>query len=474
MDIGKYLMTQIRKCRNRMNLARLIDCCIVFAAAGGVPGMICELVSLVRPFYYAHLAAALCFGLGLSAGAGYALCRRSDLEVAARRLDSFGLKERMVTAYELMDRGTETGNVWVQMQRQDAFEHYNRARAGIKIPLWPDKRHVLALVLSAVIVAGLGFVPSPVREQARLRHQVQKEAEEEQKQLEQLTDALEGVDMESMTEEQRMRMQELLEAMQRSREELAQADTWESLGLARERLDYKYQQAEQSLAQLASQTENPGAAGIASAQALARAAGQNGNDLSQAGLSGARLSPGQTGGSGENGGIAGNGTGVKENDGGSGTGGNDGGNGSSGNGNDGGSGTGGNGGGNGTDGSGPGNQGAVSGEGGNGSGNGSGEGDGQGNGGGSGRGTGSSSATRDYVSIPNEIADDASLTGQKNGDQNSDYFRQQNGLAWEGNHVDYNSVISQYTDRAYEGISMGRYPSGMESVIRDYFENLSK
>lgn len=452
MDIGKYLITQIRKCRNRMNLARLIDCCIVFAAAGGVPGMICELVSLVRPFYYAHLAAALCFGLGLSAGAGYALCRRSDLEAAARRLDSFGLKERMVTAYELMGGGTETGNVWVQMQRQDAFEHYNRARAGIKIPLWPDKRHVLALVLSAVIVAGLGFVPSPVREQARLRHQVQKEAEEEQKQLEQLADALEGVDMESMTEEQRMRMQELLEAMQRSREELAQADTWESLGLARERLDYKYQQTEQSLAQLASQMENPWAAGIASAQALARAAGQSGTDLSQAGLSGARLSPGQTGDSGENGGIAGNGTGVK--------------------GNDGGSGTSGNGGGNGTDGSGSGNQGAGSGEGGNG--NGSGEGDGQGNGGGSGRGTGSSSATRDYVSIPNEIADDASLTGQKNGDQNSDYFRQQNGLAWEGDHVDYNSVISQYTDRAYEGISMGRYPSGMESVIRDYFENLSK
>ena len=423
MDIGKYLITQIRKCRNRMNLARLIDCCIVFAAAGGVPGMICELVSLVRPFYYAHLAAALCFGLGLSAGAGYALCRRSDLEAAARRLDSFGLKERMVTAYELMGGGTETGNVWVQMQRQDAFEHYNRARAGIKIPLWPDKRHVLALVLSAVIVAGLGFVPSPVREQARLRHQVQKEAEEEQKQLEQLADALEGVDMESLTEEQRMRMQELLEAMQRSREELAQADTWESLGLARERLDYKYQQAEQSLAQLASQMENPWAAGIASAQALARAAGQSGT-------------------------------------------------GTSGNENDGGNGTGGNGGGYGTDGSGSGNQGAGSGEGGNG--NGSGEGDGQGNGGGSGRGTGSSSATRDYVSIPNEIADDASLAGQKNGDQNSDYFRQQNGLAWEGDHVDYNSVISQYTDRAYEGISMGRYPSGMESVIRDYFENLSK
>ncbi len=450
MDIRKYLITQIRKCRNRINLARLIDCGIVFAAAGGVPGMICELVSLVRPFYYAHLAAALCFGLGLLAGAGYALYRWSDLEAAARRLDSFGLEERMVTAYELLDRGAETGDVWVQLQRQDAFEHYNRARAGIRIPLWPDKRHVLALVLSAVIVAGLGFVPSPVREQAQLRHQVQKEAEEEQKHLEQLMDALKGVDMESMTEEQRMRMQELLEAMQRSREELAQADTWESLGLARERLDYKYQQAGQSLAQLASQMENPGAAGIASAQALARAAAQNGADLSQVSLDGAHLSPGQTGDSGENGGAMGiNGNASN------GTGGNGNGNGAGGN-------------------AGSGVGGSGSGGGGNGNGSGEGVGSGQGNGIGGGRGTGSSNAAHDYVSIPNEIADDSSLIGQKDGDQDSDYFRQQNGLAWEGDHVDYNSVISQYTNRAYEGISMGRYPSGMESVIREYFENLSK
>ena len=111
---------------------------------------------------------------------------------------------------------------------------------------------------------------------------------------------------------------------------------------------------------------------------------------------------------------------------------------------------------------------------GSGDGNGSGNGNGGGTGSGNGRGTGSSSTPHDYVSIPNDIGDDPSLTGEKTGDENSDYYRQQNGLAWEGQHVDYNSVIGQYTDNAYEGIANGRYPSGMESVIRDYFENLNK
>ena len=40
--------------------------------------------------------------------------------------------------------------------------------------------------------------------------------------------------------------------------------------------------------------------------------------------------------------------------------------------------------------------------------------------------------------------------------------------------MDYNTVIGEYTDNAYEGLTNGRYPSGMESVIRDYFEKLNQ
>lgn len=80
----------------------------------------------------------------------------------------------------------------------------------------------------------------------------------------------------------------------------------------------------------------------------------------------------------------------------------------------------------------------------------------------------------EYVSIPNSLGEDGALAGGKNGSQDSEFYRQINGLAWEGEHVDYNSVIGEYTESAYEGIANGRYPSGMESVIRDYFENLNK
>ncbi|MBD5551062.1 MAG: hypothetical protein HDQ96_07795 [Lachnospiraceae bacterium] len=464
MDNKQYLLDQIRKCKRKMNLAKLIDFGILYAAAGGIFGMLCEVVSLFIPFYYADLTAALCFGTGLLAGICYAVYRRADMKRAAGRLDSFGLKERMLTAYENIDKENE----FAELQRQDALFHYNQIREQIRIPLFPDKRHVLALLVAVSAVLGMSLIPSPVREQAELSHQVQEQAEKEKEELKELLKALESVDMESLTEEQRAKLQEMLDTMKLSQEELAGADSWESLSAATQKLDYKYGQAAQSLEQLASQMENPDAAGVASAEALAKAASnQNGQQTASAGT--------PTGSSGEGDGEGKNGNSSGENDGQGGENGSgeedgqngENGSGEGGQGNSEGTGTG--------SGSGDG-QGAGNGQGG---GNGSGDGNSQGGNGsgigtGGGRGTGSSDAAHDYVSIPNAVSDDPSLTGNKNGDQDSDYYRGQNGLAWEGEHVDYNSVIGEYTDSAYEGLANGRYPSGMESVIRDYFENLNK
>lgn len=467
MDIRKYLTEEIRKCRRRMNLAKLLDYGILFAAAGGILGIGCELVSLTRPFYHAHLAAGMCFGVGLLVGIGYALYRRADMKQAAGRLDGFGLKERMLTAYEWMDKPEEeAGNEFVRLQRQDAYDCYRQNREKIRIPILPQRRHVLALFLSVAAVIGLGLIPSPVRERAELLHQVQEQAGEEQEQLEELLEALEGVDMDSLTEEQRQALQELTEMLQRSQEELAGADSWESLAMATERLDYKYEQAGQSLEQLAGQLEDPAGAGIATAEELAKAAANQ--DGLQTASAGTPSAGGGNTGSGEDpeGSGTGNGTGGDD---GSGDGNGTGENGNSRGGNDAGTGNG--------SGEGSGSGDGSGSEGGNssgGDGQGEGGGTGAGNGNGAGRGTGSSNMAHDYVSIPNAVADDPSLTGEKTGDQDSEYYRQQNGLAWEGEHVDYNTVIGEYTDNAYEGLTNGRYPSGMESVIRDYFEKLNQ
>ena len=369
------------------------------------------------------------------------------------------------------------GDMLIQLQRQDALSQYERMRGQIRIPLFPEKRHVLALLLSAAAVTAMAFIPSPVRRQAELIHQVREQAGEELEELENLLDALEEVDMDSLTEEERRQLQEMTEALQLSREELSGADSWESLASAMDRLDYKYGQTAQGLEKLGAQLDDPGKAGIAAAEAMAKAAAKSDGRQTASGGT-----PGTGSGAGKDGdGGSGEGSGSGQ-DGGSGEGdGNGQGRGSgegNGNGQDGGSGEGdGNGQGSGS-GEGNGNgQGRGSGEGngnGQGNGSGSGNGNGQGSGSGNGRGTGSSDASHDYVSIPNAVGGDSDLTGTQYGNQDSEYFRQQNGLAWEGEHVEYSSVIGEYTESAYEGLANGRYPNGMESVIRDYFGSLNQ
>lgn len=65
------------------------------------------------------------------------------------------------------------------------------------------------------------------------------------------------------------------------------------------------------------------------------------------------------------------------------------------------------------------------------------------------------------------------MTGNAIDHNSSDYFRAQNGLSWEGTHMSHEAVIGSYEQNAYEGIATGRYPSGMENVIKEYFASFN-
>lgn len=463
-----YLLSQINRCRRKLNLALFFAKTVVFLALGGLLSALLEAVSLFVPFYSVHVWAACAAAVFLVAGIVLAFCKRKGKKDAALALDGFGLKERVITAYEHLEEETE----YALLQREDAVRSLQKSEGRIRIRLNPGWRRILALVLSMALAVGLAFVPTPAREVAKQRHLLAQEAKEKQEELEKLVKKLEQIDTKSLTAEQKATLAKLTESMKLSAAELKKSKTREALNAAEQKLDYKYKQAVSQLGALASQLKDPKSAGVASAEAMAKAAsGNKGNGSAGASASG--------------GGESGTGGGSQQS--GSGTGDGDSQNGDSGNGsgtgdseNGGGNGTGNQG--NGSNGSGDGNSGSSGGSQGNGgsgqsgSGNGNGSGaNGSGNGSsGSGRGTGSSSASHDYVSVPNQKGNDDSLHGNKTGSDNSDYYREQNGLAWEGDHVSLDSVVGDYTKDAYEGLSSGKYPSGMESVIKDYFKNLNE
>ena len=235
-----------------------------------------------------------------------------------------------------------------------------------------------------------------------------------------------------MTKEQKKALQELIQSLALSQKEMQQADTKQSLASAGQKLSYKYGQAAQisgadALAsvlkniQVNTNTGNQLAQGDvqSTTQNTTQSGTQRGESTQSSETSSQDSGDGEDSGSGKDGSGSGNGSG------------------------------------NGT-----------------GKGKGSGNGSGTGNGTGSGRGTGSGGGTHDYVSVPNKLGNDSSITKDKGDSKNSDYYKAKNGLAWKGEHVDLDSVVD-YTKEAYEGIANGKYPAGMEDVIRNYFENLN-
>lgn len=456
MDERKELLQAIRRSRRKLNIAKLIDTCVFCLAYAGVAAIVLEAVSLWIPFYYVHLCVGIVIGIALIVGIIYAVIKRTSMREAAQQIDTFGLKERVQTAYEQMaDESPLAG-----MQRHDAAEQLQKKLDAkqIRIRLLPSRRHLAAAFLSLAVAAALAFVPSQARELANTRHAIHQEAKEKQKELSGLADAIEKMDTSELTDEQKARLAKLKEALDRSMQELARADSKEALAAAQSKLGFKYEQTSQSLMELADALSKDGKAALEQIAEMARAAAEaNGQSSAQ----GNSQSGTQSASNGSASGTPGTSNGNTGNTGdGSGENGQNSGNSSNGNSSNG----------NNSDGN---NSGSGDGSG-NGSGTGNGSGSGNGNGSGSGRGTGSGGGRHDYVSVPNATGNDDNLTGNKTGNENGDSYRAQNGMVWEGDHVSLDSVISDYTKDAYEGLSTGKYPSGMEDVIKDYFKNLSE
>ena len=496
----REFLNMIRVCRRRLNLAGFLKKLVFALSVGAGVGILFQAVSFVAPLYYANVYSAVSVLAAAVTAIVLSLIGRRTMEHAALVMDGFGFQERIITAYEHLK---EEGTLFA-LQREDAMEQLKAHRDKIRIPLWPDWRKMTFLTILLAVMLGLAFVPSRMKERAGELHQIRKEAKEKEKEIEEVLEELEKLEeleQDVLTPEQLAALQEMMESLQSSMTEFQQASSAEALQAAGEKLNYKYENMSSQMSGLArsiqsgatvspisaesmqamadklqemSGNSSPGGDSLASSQGQNGdgQSGQNGSNQNGDGQSGQNGSnqngDGQSGqnGSGQDGdGQSGQNGSGQDGDGQNGQNSGQNGNGQNGQGN------GQSGQGNGQNGQGNGQNGQGSGQDGQGNGQGNGSGTGQGNA--TGRGTGTANNPHDYVSIPNAIADSGNLTGNAGNHDDSEYFRAQNGLSWEGMHMSHEAVIGSYERNAYEGIAAGRYPSGMENVIKEYFASFN-
>ncbi|MCM1327152.1 MAG: DUF4175 domain-containing protein [Bacteroidales bacterium] len=452
----------IRACRNRLNMAGFLKKLIFALSVGMGVGIVFELAAFLTPFYYADFYVALALILAVFSAIVAACVRQNTMEQAALAIDRFGFQERIITAYENLDKA---GSL-VELQREDAIKRLLENREKVKISLWRSgrlsKKELLGFPALCLILLGLMLAPSAMKDRAEELHAVEEIVKEKEQEIEEVKDSLEQLLAEELTLEERAALQEMIESLQSSLSEYEQAASAEMLSAAEEKLDYKYDNMSSRLSELADTLQNGGAfpADAEAMQAMAdKLKEMGGEQLAQNQDADSQKNrnnkDSQTNGNSQNGG-GGQGSGdgqsaqgsQKNQEG---------------------------------QGRGDSQNGQVGQENGDGQGGGDGEGQsgqvgqnsGDGEGSDSGRGTGSSNTQHDYVSVPNAVADSENLTGSAVDHDNSDYFRAQNGLAWEGTHISPEAVLGSYERHAYEGIATGRYPSGMEDVIKEYFASFN-
>ena len=431
----------IRACRRRMNIADFLIKSVSALSIGAVAGIILQAVAFFVPIYYADLYMVLAFVLAELSAFAVMLVKQTTMEQAALRMDGFGFEERIVTAYEQLDKeGTLIG-----LQREDAMKQLREHGDRIQIPLMPSLKRTALLFMLLMISVGLSLLPSAAKDRAGELHNIREEAREKEDEIEDFIEALEQLEQEELTKEQQEMLHEMAESLESSLSEYQQAASEEMLASASRKLEYKYENMSSQLSDLIQELQNGAGVSIASADAMEELADQlkkmrdkrlaqgDGSGTGQGGSNG-NDQMGQSGGDGDGNGQSGEGDG----------------NGQSGDG----------------DGSG------QNGQSGDGNGNGQ-NGQGDGSSSGNGRGDGSSSTPHDYVSVPNAVADSGNLTGNVGSHETSEFFRAQNGLNWEGEHTSYEAVIGSYEQNAYEGIAADRYPSGMEDIIKEYFASFN-
>ncbi len=463
----EYIDRIVGRTRVKLNANIMRRSLVTALMYGAVAGLIVVIASMIFPFYYAGYVALGTAVVGLIAGVILGVKRRIDNKAAALYIDSCGFDEKIITALE----NRKYKDKVCVLQRIDAERHLKLEESKVKVKLELPWIKLGVLLLTIVLATILYIIPTPAKELAKNQHEAKQEAKKAQEEVEEMMEALTKIDQGELTPEELEELKKMMESLKTSKEDFANVKDKNDFNKARQKYDYKLGDMSEKLGMLSQGKTGEAQKELKSAKELADNQNQkpknqtaSNNQEGQQGQEGQEGQQGQQGQQGQEGEGQGSGEGEGENQGfGEGQGQGE----SQGSGEGQGEGEG---------------QGSGEGEG---EGQGSGEGEGEGNGqennngnssGGKGKGSGQGEGSgetkvkhdHDYVSVNENVS------GKYTENSTSEFAHEQNGLAWEGTQVPYDTVIGDYSDKAYEGIDKGKYPGGMSDVIKNYFTGLSE
>jgi len=235
-ETNRDILRYVRKARDRIHIALMLE--YTAKASIGAMGLYLALVLLARfvPIYDAYGKGALIACTVILSGFILSLFKTPKDETAAKILDSKGLKERTLTALELL----EEDNAIAILQRQDALEHLKSLNIKKEIKIKFPGRFVMITGLLAISIVISGFIPNPMEDKAIEIFNVKKEISRQQKEVEEIIKRVESNN--KLTREQK---EEAKAALEELKKELSKAQDVKEGSKALERTENKIEMLKQ-------------------------------------------------------------------------------------------------------------------------------------------------------------------------------------------------------------------------------------
>ena len=203
-SVDKELIRIVRRIRDRLHAASIINDMIIGVAAALCLGVGVVIAARFIPIYNVYLNILKVVEVTVLAAFLYSAFRTPKDAYAALKVDSFGLKERTVTALELV--GNQS--TFAMLEKNDALEHLKTMDYKKRMPLRPNKRYLLICLILTATLALSGFIPNPMEGKAEELHKLKAKISEQQKRVDKLAEKVKSNP--KLSEEQKKELEKKL------------------------------------------------------------------------------------------------------------------------------------------------------------------------------------------------------------------------------------------------------------------------
>lgn len=229
LSIKKFVF----RIRRRLREQSIINDLLLLVIIGLLVALIISIISLAVPFYYALFVSAGIIVLSFVAGIMIGVKKTPTPMEAALKADAKGYQEKISTAFFLSGKS----DVFSCLLKKEVLDIEKRFVVRKEFPLYISWKHVVGLVILAVLFTVSSLTDTPAKEKALTQHDVKEEVKDEIAQLEKVE--------KTIAEQKEISQSELAEVkkqMEAAKGELSEAETKEELKKASERIAKKMEQ----------------------------------------------------------------------------------------------------------------------------------------------------------------------------------------------------------------------------------------